>query len=262
MSPGAVIPLANEKLAGLEPRWAPFPGFSLLWDNPGASLAAVGALGYLEARVGQQPELSLYWALAEGLERLGHGKLLGNYGLCPLPPASYHVTVWDGVNRGNLARVAPERRAWCQQLLDELPHSLSEFEQIGEIATSPLLIQSDWGLQLRWERLEKWSNVSLVARLAPADAASQRVLDQLIAARAALSAAFLRGWGVAPCESYVPHVTLGYFANPAMAEAATPLLEAWNSGFQERTTGQTLAFERIGLYGFRDMATFFRSLPK
>ena len=45
-----MIPITNPKLAGLEPRWAPFRGFSLVFDPPeedsffGALRAGLAAL--------------------------------------------------------------------------------------------------------------------------------------------------------------------------------------------------------------------------
>jgi 2'-5' RNA ligase len=249
--------ITNEKIAGLEPRWASFRGFSLLFDHPGAGPAPRDGVACLERGLDAAP-LRLYRALREGLARIGPEPLTRTHLLCLLPPSTYHVTVWDGIHDGNLAAVTPVHRDECACCLQELPGSLGRSDVFREITASTLVQQPDWNIRLRFERLENWSNVSLVARLGPADPASAASLARLTEARAELTGAFGQRFGVRPAAVYVPHVTLGYFANEDLAEQARSLVDAWSEPFSQETAGLALPVHRVRLYGFTDMATFFR----
>lgn len=250
--------LTNEKLAGLEPRWASYPGFSWLFDNPGNSLAPFGSDLCVHCEVDTDAELILYRAFRDGMRKIGGDSLIGQYLLCPLPPASYHVTVCDGVNAGNVSQVVAAHRATWERILRSLPQSLGELNRLPLIAAPSPLANANWGIQFRFERLENWSSISLVARLAAADEASAAALGRLADARTGWLQSFGREFGLRPEPILTPHVTLGYFGNRELAQGAYPLLEAWNSLFREQTVGLTLRFRQVSLYGFTDMATFFK----
>lgn len=252
-----MITITNAKIAGFTPRWADFSGFSLLFDHPGRHLTVSGSLAYLDSDVAEDPALSLYRAFQQGLERIGLAQLMQTYLFCPLPSSSYHVTVWDGLNAANVSAVSSTHRVACEHFLHELPRSLCEPTLFPDV-TAGAIAQSDWPIQFKLARLENWSNVSLVARLAPANEAAVKTLGHLTAARRELSAAFASKFGIRPQETYVPHVTLGYFAHGEWAERVQPHLESWDALFQEATTALTLDVRRISLYGFTDMATFFK----
>ena len=53
-------------------------------------------------------------------------------------------------------------------------------------------------------------------------------------------------------------VSLGYFAGREGAQLARPCLREWDVLFAERMQGLTLTFQQASLYGFTDMATFFK----
>ena len=233
-----MIAITNPKLAGLEPRWALFRGFSLLFVQP--------------------PDSPLIIALRKGLATLATDPQSAPLGLCPLPPESLHVTVWDGVNDGNLSQVAPAFRALWTQWLDHLhPPDLAS-DLLRDVMVSELLAGPDWNLSLRCEQIENWGNVSLVARLGPADAASAESLRQLTRARTDLSNAFEARFGVRPHPDFAPHVTLAYFANATLAAAAAPAVARWNRSWRVATNERTLAFHRIAPSVFTDMASFGR----
>ena len=233
-----MIAITNPKLAGLEPRWALFRGFSLLFVQP--------------------PDSPLIIALRDGLAALAADPQSAPLGLCPLPPESLHVTVWDGVNDGNLPQVGPAFHGLWSQWLDHLhPPDLAS-GLLREVMASELLACPDWNLALRCEQIENWGHVSLVARLGPADAASAESLRQLTRARTDLSNAFEARFGVRPHPDFSPHVTLAYFANATLAAAAAPAVARWNRSWREATHGRTLAFHRIAPSVFTDMASFGR----
>ena len=230
------VPITNPKLSGLEPRWAPFRGFSLVFDPPEDDV--------------------FFRALRMGLAALENDALIAEFYLRLLPPASFHVTVWDGVNDGKLAEVTPEfRTAWERFLQAGAAKPFPE-DLFREVQASELLTCPDWFLRLRCARIENWSNVSLVAHLEPADAAAAANLQRLRGARDALSKAFGRRFGVRPHPDYEPHVTLGYFANADMAAAAAPAVARWDAALRAGMAGRILELRRLHLSVFSDMTSF------
>lgn len=235
------IEITNPKLESLEPRWARFRGFSLLFENPA-----------------DDDGRALYRALEDGIaERVGD-PLVTELGLCPLPPESYHVTVWDGVNDGNLAQVVPEYRAAWEAFLHAIPRLSFPDDLFREIRASTLLACPDWNLRLRCEQIENWNHISVVARLGPADAGSAVALQRLAEARTELSQVHDAKFGVQPYPDYTPHITLGYFANAALAAQSAPAVARWNAALLDQTAGLVLPFHRIRPSIFTDMASFGR----
>ena len=116
-------------------------------------------------------------------------------------------------------------------------------------------------MRLRLARIENWSDVSLVARLEPADAGSAKRLLHLQAARDALSERFGRKFGVRPHPDYTPHVTLGYFANAGLAASSARAVARWNDALRRQTADLVLVLRRVHLSAFSDM-TSFGSDPK
>ncbi len=254
-----MITITNPKVAGFVPRWAPFRGFSLLFDNPGSSLTRSGDRLELNVDVLADPELAFYRRLRDSLESLDLDLLIRTYLFCPLPPSSYHVTVWDGGNDGNLAQVFGSQRAKLEALLAGLPGSLSQPNELVEMAaSSPLVREQRWKIGFQFDRLVNWGNSVIVARLRPADAMSTETLSELVEERRRLTSRFRDLFGIGPSETYSPHVSLGYFANREAAQFSVPCLEGWNGLFEERMQGITLLLSRVGVYGFTDMASFFR----
>ncbi|NCD21912.1 MAG: hypothetical protein EOL90_03095 [Spartobacteria bacterium] len=231
-----MIPITNPKLAGLEPRWAPFRGFSLVFDPP--------------------EDDAFLGALRAGLAELENDALIARFYLRLLPAASFHVTAWDGVNEAKLAEVAPEFRATWERFLQAgaakpFPEDLFRDVQASELLTCP-----DWDLRLRCGRIENWSNVSLVAHLEPVDDAVGASLERLRAARDALSEAFGRRFGVRPHPDYEPHVTLGYFANGDLAARSATAVARWDAALRSATAGHVLTLRRLHLSVFADMTSF------
>lgn len=236
-----MIPITNSKLLGLEPRWAPFRGVSLVFDPP--------------------DDDAFLRALRAGVATLSRDSLLTKHFLRLLPPASYHVTVWDGVNDGKLKEVVPEFRAEWERFLQSIPTESFPENLFREVLDSELATCPDWYLRLRCARIENWSDVSLVARLEPTDVGTAKRLIHLQAARDALSERFGRKFGVRPHPDYTPHVTLGYFANAGLAASSAPAVARWNDALRQAMEGRVLALRRVHLSAFTDM-TSFGSDPK
>jgi hypothetical protein len=255
-----MITITNAKVAGFTPRWALFRGFSLLFDNPGRSLTPRDGRLELTCTVDTDPELTFYRNLRAQIEALDLDLLTHRYLFCPLPPPSYHVTVWDGGNDGNVEQVVGARRSGLEALLNGLPDSLLQPNEFLELpACSPLVQRQDWALRFQLDRLVQWGNAVLVAYLAPADPASTQALEDLTEERRCLTSAFRQAFGIGPSDTYTPHVSLGYFANQEGAQSAAPHVPDWNQRFQQAMEAQTIIFRQVSLYGFTDMATFFKA---
>src|SRR3712207_4235162 len=135
-----MISVTNAKEAGFVPAWPAFRGFSVLFDNPGASLRPALAYRLLACDVAGDPAPGFYRALHGALAELDMRLLPNTYLFCPLPSASYHVTLWDGANDGNLARARPERRDAVELLLADLPAALREpGDLLRMVRDSPLV---------------------------------------------------------------------------------------------------------------------------
>ena len=255
---GLMITISNQKIAGFEPRWADFRGYSLLFDNPGDSLMSSGALLNLDNQIETEPALGFYRALNASLLVIGREMLTRSYLFCPLPPASYHVTVWDGGNDANVAAVVPPYRADMEAQLKHLPPSLAQQNPLTDLVGTSSLAAYKAELTFRFDRLVKWGNSVLVARLMPSEE-TQAQFQELVALRSLLSAEFAALTGLNPSKQYTPHVSLGYFANQEAAQQATPCVEEWSEKVREHVGNQCLRFCSVGLYGFTDMAHFFKT---
>jgi hypothetical protein len=253
-----MITVTNTKVAGFVPQWAPFRGFSILFDNPGRTVHPTPQYGLLACDVANDPALGFYRALHGSLAELDVRLLTHTYLFCPLPPASYHVTVWDGANDGNLAGVPLARREAIERLLADLPAGLRQPDDVLQmVERSPLVTRQDWNIVFRFGKLTLVGRNVLVAELEAATPADGERLQELVHARAELSEQVEAAYGFSPYRQYWPHVSLGYFANRELAQLALACVAGWNTHFAERLAEHTLHFDRASIYGFTDMATFF-----
>ena len=245
-------------------RFRPYPGFSLLFDNPGIDTRApLGDHVWLTDRPADAlPCPSFYAKLRAGLEALPLGELAKEYLFLDLPLYSYHVTVWDGLNVRNRGNVRKCYRHDLADFLLDLPHSLrpgSKFTALVE--SSPLVAR--WDIRFRFDRLCIWGNNVLVARLKPADDKSGQVYATIMEHRRALYGKFESEFGFTHWrDTHDPHVSLGYFGNESSAESVQSQVQRWTEAFRDKVSGEVIQFNSISLYGFLDMATFFRQASK
>jgi hypothetical protein len=252
-----MITITNLKVGGFDPRWASFRGFSLLFDNPENSLTHLQK-GIKQLSVDpNQPKLSLYKKLSEALDQIGRDFLINTYLFCPLPLQSYHVTVWDGGNNANLYFVQQKHRRSFEDFMQRLPESIANATPFTTMITQSSLVNQTWNLEFEFDQLEIWGNEALVAKLLPYNSSND--LERLKKERDSLTNDFYKQFGIKPVDKYTPHVSLGYFANKELAQLATCYLKKWNEVIYKSVYGQTIAFNSISLYGFMDMATFFRN---
>ena len=253
-----MITITHDKILGFTPLWAPYNGFSLLFDNPDngfSSLQQNGELMKFDSTL-SHPTLALYQAFVDALNSIDTHLLTNAYLFCPLPPSTYHVTVWDGLNVGNLADLNPSEQQKWGDFVKNLPntfHANSEFTRWAH--ASPLTQNSDWNITFQYDTLHKWSS-GMGILLKPADQQSERLLKEIENHREELYKNF-------PTKikyfEYTPHVTLGYFANIESAQLATPLVADWAKTFEEAVRDLTITYHSISLYGFTDMITFFKT---
>ena len=255
-----MITVTNPRVAGFTPRWRSFRGLTLLFDNPGDSLAEWQGFQRVACDVPHDPALEFYRALRGGIEEVGIDMLTETYLFCPLAPASYHVTAWDCVNDDHATRIHATYRPELGQVLAGLPTTLGQSNAFASLpVASELITKRDWRIRFRFDRLLKWSNIAMVALLRPADAEAAAHLAQFTAARDQLNMHFRNTFGIGASDVYAPHVTLGYFANKQAAQLSTSCVDDWSAAVAERVGDLTLAFEHISLYGFTDLETFFKN---
>jgi hypothetical protein len=209
--------------------------------------------------VAADEELPLYRGLRSALSNSDPGELARRCLFFPLSPRSYHVTACDLGHADNCEDARAHHRHTLRQSLNGLPDSIRGESPFGDILeTSELMRTSDWGICLTLDRVAEWSGVSVVACLKPADQRSADRLDVFVAARRQLCEQLRAVCGIAPPESFVPHVTLGYFANATRIQGLREHMGEWQRLLDANPAQTTLCFDSVSLYGFTDMETFFR----
>lgn len=244
----AALTITNPKLASLAPTWRRYRGVSVLFDNP-ATRADPGVAPLADLAVADVAAQRLYDELAAALDDDLYD-LRERFGLCPLPRASYHVTVCDGPNEHHgIAAIAP--------LLDGLPGTLSELDaQLPLLTRAPVLTAAaSTPLTLRVSDVAVWGHV-LAARLAPADDAARVTLERVGRARDELADGLWRDLRLRS-QRWRPHVSLAYFPNRTAADAARAALPRGLRALPERLRC-AVTFRSAAVYGFTDMASFFR----
>jgi hypothetical protein len=253
-----MIHITTKKIAGLTPRWARFPGFSLLFNASQSSLRQENGLDTLACDISSDLSLLLYTSAANALNQLNMDRLLETYGFCSLPFESYHVTAFDVANIADIGRCHSGARDSLQDSFDTLPDIRAfEAEFLVPAATSELATKS-WSLEFGYGGLRQWGS-AVAIELSPLE--EPKYLE-FLESRASLSRSYGESYGVGASESYTPHLSLGYFLNQEGRDLAQSQIAEWD-GLLSKTIGQTtLTLTSTSLYGFSDMATFFRkSIP-
>ncbi len=249
-----MIDVTTKKIGGLTPRWAPFPGFSLLFDPPESSFLRQDGLEILNGNWLEDSDGKLFYLAAQSLQKLGADYLLQKFGFCALPFPSYHVTAFDVANVGDLSRCREEVRESLTHTLDALP-SCSSFEaEFLKLAAVSRLVAAKWDLSFGYGRLRRRGSV-LAIELIPLQASN---FGSFYEARAALSQNYREKYGFGAEASFSPHLSLGYFLNREAADLAAPMIGEWDDLFRNAIGEATVEFQTASLYGFTDMATFFR----
>jgi len=261
-----MLHITNKKVAGFDARWAPFHGFSILFNNPGDHCLQQRRPGILDLvnDIFSDSALYFYKILHEGVTHLDINYLTNNFLFCALPSNAYHVTLWGGLNYRHITQVDSQYRSMAENWLSGLPESLcNASNDILQVpATSPLCTKCDWNVDFRFDGLKIWNNSVLVAALCP-DANSVSAFEQLCEERNQLSKKFHdRFRVVTDSEIYTPHVSLGYFANEEGAQKALAFVDDWNRWFNDALQNSILSFNNASIYGLTDMISFFKEAGK
>lgn len=242
----------NPKLT-LTNTWRRFTGFTLLFDPYPCDLrefhTEASILGYVPGTN------QLFDALAELCTGSWGDTLAQEYVFCRLPPSTYHLTANDGVNSDNLGQLTPEHQRTFRSFLEELPETLGPLTTLIE----PLPTLLDGPIRFRFRELSVWGNAVLVAELEPVDETSAVTLREFEKRRAELNQEWGRRWGRRNGDvPFRPHISLGYFPNPTLAQRAQSQIRNWSAQFLDRLQECECSFSSVGVYSFTDMVTFLR----
>lgn len=253
--------ITNNKLAGIN-KWANFPGFSLLFDNPGDNYILLDG-GLTKVNCNKDELKSIFYSkLHEKLSEIILDFPANNYLFCPLPLSSYHVTFWDGVNCDNERRLNQDCFHLFHNYLNGFFSSFQTTQIFHSLIDSSLLsLNSNMGIEFEFDKLTNWGKV-LVARLKPKENDSIDRLNKITAERNKLTINFKDEYGDIFNENwneYSPHVSLGYFANQDYSKLLEKdFLEKCEEKFRKELFGLSIKFSSISFYGFTDMTTFFK----
>jgi len=201
------IEITNRKIRAITSdgaEWAPFAGYSFLFDNPGDSLTMTepGRLRTIDCRM-DDPALDWYAGLDEAMRRIkeheaAQGRdLFSTYGLCLLPPETYHCTAADGLNDENAREVVDRgERDALRKFLSGLLGCLQTPNPFTDLAARSPLAQLSFRVRFEFKKLSNWGNNAFVAQLKPADEPSNDALAQIKEERSAFLADIFDRFGV------------------------------------------------------------------
>jgi hypothetical protein len=245
-----------------EPIWLPFPGFSYIFDNPGSSLEPEGHIQRLNIADLDVPELALYKAIFTAVKQIDPDDVAKKYNFFTLPPQTYHVTVWDGLNLGNLDDVKPVVRSQFNAYFENaITSAMKTWPPLAEIIEFENYFSDMGTVELEFSKLISRGRTVLVADLSPADEVSMQRLTEIQQLREKLDEEFEHR-----CEKHRntqlrPHVAIGYFSDEALASKAVfQNMDRWMQVFRKAALGKTIKFSSVGLYAFTDMLTYFKRL--
>ena len=250
-----------------EPIWQPFPGFSFLFDNPGKSLSVNNGYVKIEVDYGalNQRDLDLYTNIAKAVEIIDPTALAQLFQFFALPSSTYHVTVWDGVNKGNMKWLGDESKKVFEECfaagVASVLRAWPPFKGAREYAS---WFRGTDPIRLYYNGLRARGTTVLVVELTPdpMDKASVQALADIRKRRAELDSYFTN-YGKPENHSLIPHVAVGYFANSDLGRSAMfQQMDTWMAAFDEKLRGCYIEFQTIDLYAFVDMVTYFKPLPK
>jgi hypothetical protein len=211
-------------------------------------------LRVLEGGVANDPSLALFSLAAQGVSDLNLDRLLQTYGFCALPFSSYHVTAFDVVNRADLERCRAELRDPLKATLDDLLAAEAFEAELLVPAKSSELATRDWNLTFGYGALRNWGSVVAI-ELLPLE---PDWFYEFLEVRSVLQQHYQDAYSVGGGEFFTPHLSLGYFMNREGSELASGRMGDWNDRLRESIGSTTITFSTVSLYGFTDMATFFK----
>lgn len=240
-----------------------FPGFSILFDNPGKkTLCPFGNGGNIlkmNCLLEEEARLDLYAKLHLGLRKIKTLEdLRRKYLFFELPQSSLHVTVWDGLNHENKRSIDMNYWNDVETFLLGIPYSLLDDCKFTEIPKNSPVFETDMEITFVFDKLAVWGDSVLVAQLKPSDNKSLSTSNKIEAQREKLYKRFQKKFGLSDWFEFSPHIALGYFGNKETAQLFKLRSKHWNKIFKSYLIDSSITFESMAIYGFTDMENFFR----
>jgi len=241
--------ITQPKIASLDPSWTVFRGASVLAHPLGKARAADD-----QTPRGGRHAVRLYDGLTDLMGQVDGADWRDRFGFCPLPAASYHLTLADLVNDGNLGKLPEADRAHFggERVAQgsEYPAGLVEIVERSGILSVPIP-----RVRFTVRAVEILNRSALAATLDFVDDETG-VLSAFIEARDDLAVRLHHRFGV-QMQPYKPHISLGYFANPEAADAAVEAVARLNLKAEALFDGRAFQFDGPDVFVFADMATFW-----
>ncbi len=234
--------------------WRDFPGFSIIFDN--------GEFNYKDNLLSNNAEKSLvfYKSLYAAFSDFAiKNKLLSDSEkFLPLDFSSWHVTVWDGINRGNFKNLG-KQSSFFSRFMKTLKYRDLHPEIRSLIEKSIKWINKAGPINFSFRKIYNYNNEVLVVSLKPADLSSLDRLHKIKFIRSNLNNYFEENFGFATSGRYLPHVSLGYFVTNDAGEKFNAYIQALNDNLAGALDGKVLSFSSAALFSFKNMVTFFKS---
>lgn len=240
----------HPKVASTNPTvWQKFPGFSLLFDHGPDHHREHDGVAQLEIR----GDLPLYDALAERIEEACRNEPAFSQ-FCALPKESYHVTVWDGVNVENFDYLNDQGREVFREFISDPNTGIAKQSiPLPEMESESDVIRFEVGSVTARDG-------ALVAYLAPVNRSDRQRFQIIEERRDILSERWHEQFGKPRLRPWEPHISLGYFGNLSAIEIHEPELWRIQKEIFDQVYGLRITCQRISLYGFSDMVTFFKTI--
>lgn len=241
------IEITQPKIASLAPTWQAFRGVTILFS----SLGVDAAHRVDETLADAEPAHELFRELAARMAALTHEPWRSSYGLCPLPPASYHMTLADLVHDGNMGKLPDAQRGYFggRRIAEgrEYPSALSEaVRQSGLLDIGPMTFRPD--------AITILNRSALVLTLKARDADRY---EAAMAARQRLANVLASVFHIT-LQPLTPHVSLAYFANKDCGEIAAVAVAELSRSWLPQWQSRAFSFAQPAPYVFADMATYRR----
>jgi hypothetical protein len=233
-------------------KWSDFRGFSILFDN--------GKAHYIDNLLANNLENSNYFYIvlndvfgdfAEKNEVLNNPRKF-----MQLDFRSWHVTVWDGINKGNFGLLNTDNDYYFSRFMNSLKYSDIHHDIRALIDKSIRWMNTAGEIRFAFRKLYNYENQVLVVSLKPADIDSLEKLHKIKLIRRNLNSYFEENFGFATGKRYLPHSSLGYFVEEDYGKEFRPNQDKLNSILEKALKGLTLSFSKVKLFGFSDMVSF------
>jgi len=234
--------ITQKKIRSLDPEWSLFRGSTVLLEPMGIEFGASGAKEIFG---------DLYRLIDEAMPEDAWKE---KFGFCRLPAETYHVTLADLVNDGNVHRIPASIRSSFGlrnvELGREYPQELQNIVIESGLLNSPIA-------PVRWSvkglEIINRSVMALVVEPIECDALSD-VLD----ARNGLKRLLKAKLNI-DLQDFKPHVSVGYFANKDTADLALEESDHLSHLSKKVFDNREWSFDSGHIYTFSSMSNYARS---